>query len=60
MEKFCDTIIATIYYIGTLIPSVLCVKYLGLTHDKRLTWAQHIRSEKIKLESMTAPSKNSH
>lgn len=33
----------------TLIPSAQNIKYLGLTLDKRLTWAQHIKSKKVNL-----------
>ena len=38
-----------VFIYNILIPSALNVKYLGLTLDKRLTWAQHIKSKKNNL-----------
>jgi len=34
---------------GTQIPSAISAKYLGLTLDKRLTWAPHIKEKRVKL-----------
>lgn len=41
----CDDVL--IY--GTLIPSAPSTKYLGLTLDKRMTWAHHIKEKIVKL-----------
>jgi len=41
----CDEVL--IY--GTQIFSALSTKYLGLTLDKRLTWAHHIKAKRVKL-----------
>jgi len=38
-----------VFIYNTLIPSALNVKYFGLTLDKRLTWAQYIKSKTINL-----------
>jgi hypothetical protein len=36
---------------GITIPNSQAVKYLGLTLDRRLTWAHHIKSKRINLNS---------
>lgn len=38
-----------VFIYNTKIPTASNIKYLGLTLDKRLTWAQHIKSKRINL-----------
>lgn len=43
---------------GIPIPSSPSVKYLGLTLDQRLTWAQHIREKRLSLSNRLRMLKN--
>ncbi|KAF0751034.1 ribosome biogenesis protein TSR3 isoform X1, partial [Aphis craccivora] len=36
---------------NNLIPTTPVVKYLGLTFDKRLTWAQHLKNKRKSVNS---------
>lgn len=36
---------------GITIPNPQTVKYLGITLDRRLTWAHHIKSKRLNLNS---------
>jgi hypothetical protein len=47
-----------VFIYGTQIPSAQNTKYLGLTLDKRLTWAQHIKSKRINLNQRLRLLKN--
>jgi len=47
-----------VFIYGTQIPSSQNTKYLGLTLDKRLTWAQHIKSKRINLNQRLSLLKN--
>lgn len=38
-----------VFMYNTQIPSALNIKYLGLTLDRRLTWAQHIKPKSLNL-----------
>lgn len=44
-------VVPPVYFANKAIPAVNCVKYLGLSMDKRLTWAKHIQLKRSLLNA---------